>query len=179
MAAPPTLPAWSTLRASGGDGEFFGAVNVLFETAEPLQRALAEARPSIESYEDLIERARRAVAEMSPADRLLVINAHPRIGARPSDAEVSALSRAEQGMDREEASSELEAVYARLGELNAEYERRFGFRFVVFVNGRSKKELIPVLERRLGRARDEELAEGLEAMMLIASDRLKKLRPKL
>ena len=61
---------------------------------------------------------------------------------------------------------------ARLAELNELYERQFGFRFVVFVAGRSKSEIVPVLERRLRRTRDEELATGIEQFLAIALDRL-------
>ena len=39
------------------------------------------------------------------------------------------------------------AVLAGLAELNRAYEERFGFRFVVFVNGRPRREIVPVLER--------------------------------
>ena len=58
-----------------------------------------------------------------------------------------------------------------LAELNDAYERRFGFRFVVFVNGRAKAELLPVLRARLGRTREEELATGISEYMAIARDR--------
>jgi len=70
---------------------------------------------------------------------------------------------------------QLESVYEELAQLNAEYEAKFGFRFVVFVNGRSKAQLIPVLKARLQRTREQELAEGLQAMIDIAYDRLQKL----
>ena len=42
-------------------------------------------------------------------------------------------------------------VLAELARLNDEYERRFGFEFVVFVNGRTRAELLPVLRERLRR----------------------------
>ena len=54
------------------------------------------------------------------------------------------------------------ATLATLERLNAEYERAFGFRFVVFVRGRSRAEIVPVLRARLSRTPDEELASGLE-----------------
>lgn len=51
--------------------------------------------------------------------------------------------------------------------------------FVVFVNGRSKEQIIPVLEQRLQNgSKEDELALGLSEMMAIARDRLKKLRAK-
>jgi 2-oxo-4-hydroxy-4-carboxy--5-ureidoimidazoline (OHCU) decarboxylase len=62
-------------------------------------------------------------------------------------------------------------VLAELAFLNEEYERRFGFPFVVFVDGRSRAELLPVLRARLARTRDEELRAGLRALCRIARAR--------
>ena len=64
------------------------------------------------------------------------------------------------------------ATLATLGQLNDAYERRFGFRFVVFVAGRSRDEIVPVLKARLERSRADELATGLEEFLAIARDRL-------
>ena len=55
--------------------------------------------------------------------------------------------------------------------MNHEYEQRFGFRFVVFVNGRPKSAILEVLRERLRNARDAELQTGLHDMFLIARDR--------
>ena len=58
-----------------------------------------------------------------------------------------------------------------LARLNDEYERRFGFEFVVFVDGRTRAELLPVLRERLENTRSEELETGLRALCAIARDR--------
>ena len=51
------------------------------------------------------------------------------------------------------------------------YEKTFGFRFIVFVNGRSRAELVPVLRERLQRTREEELDTALHELVAIARDR--------
>ena len=56
-------------------------------------------------------------------------------------------------------------VLAELARLNDEYESRFGFEFVVFVAGRTRAELLPVLRERLVRSRDEELETGLRGAL--------------
>ena len=86
-----------------------------------------------------------------------MLDAHPAIGAK----RLSARSAAEQGTDE---APELE-------ELNRAYEERFGFRFVVFVNGRRKRELVPILRERLERTREQELATALDELVSIAEDR--------
>ena len=150
--------------------EFAQALRPLFEAAEPLANALYSARP-FASYEELIDRAEALANAMSPDDHVAVLSAHPRIGASP--AELSAFSYREQGYANQAAADVRELE--RLAALNREYEKRLGFRFVVFVNKRPRAELIPVFEARLHNAREQELRTGLHEMFLIARDRLTNL----
>ena len=63
------------------------------------------------------------------------------------------------------------AVLTELAYLNQVYEEKFGFRFVVFVAGRPKREILAVLGERIGNTRDEELDTGLRELVAIARDR--------
>jgi 2-oxo-4-hydroxy-4-carboxy--5-ureidoimidazoline (OHCU) decarboxylase len=104
-----------------------------------------------------------------------LVDAHPRLGAPP--ASVSAMSFREQGYDREDATLAAEAARERarvageLDRLNREYEARFGFRYCVFVAGRSRAELIPGMAASLGADRDSELHRALDAVVDIAEAR--------
>jgi 2-oxo-4-hydroxy-4-carboxy-5-ureidoimidazoline decarboxylase len=62
-------------------------------------------------------------------------------------------------------------VLAELAELNRAYEEKFGFRFVVFVNRRPRREIVPVLRERLERTREQELETGVGELVKIALDR--------
>ena len=73
---------------------------------------------------------------------------------------------------REQGDPAEPATLRELASLNDEYERRFGFRCVVFVAGRSQAELLPILRERLRRTRGEELATGIDEFLAIARDRL-------
>lgn len=112
----------------------------------------------------IVASARSEIASMSEAERIGVLNAHPRIGADPSS--LSALSRREQGGGADVA------ILKELAAMNDEYERRFGFRFVVFVAGRSRAEIVPVMRERLRHSRQEELAAGIAEFLAITRDRL-------
>src|SRR5881628_3749799 len=114
----------------------------------------------------MLARAREILGELSEAEQIAVINAHPRIGERPE--KVSALSFKEQGYDRDTTPPE---VLLRLATLNEEYEQKFGFRFVIFVNRRSKEAIVPVLEARLRGTRDDERRTALREILAIAEDR--------
>ena len=110
---------------------------------------------------DPLVRARTLVHELSAEDKRAVLDAHPAIGA----AKLSARSAAEQGSDEEPD------VLAELARLNAEYEARHGFRFVVFVDRRPKREILEVLRARIDRTTDEELEAALDELVAIAEDR--------
>jgi 2-oxo-4-hydroxy-4-carboxy--5-ureidoimidazoline (OHCU) decarboxylase len=110
------------------------------------------------ALEDPLGRARDVASRLSEAQQKEVLDAHPPIGGTPT----SARSAAEQGTDDDPA------VLAELAELNSAYEAKFGFRFVVFVNGRARREIVPVLRERLERSRDEELATGVDELVQIA-----------
>ncbi len=50
--------------------------------------------------------------------------------------------------------------------LNEEYEKKFGFRFVVFVAGRPRDAIIPIIKDRMNNSREQELATGLRYFLL-------------
>jgi len=140
----------------------------LFEHAGPLLERLRVEEP-FASGAAMLARAREIIQTLAEAEQIAVINAHPRIGERAD--KVSALSFREQGYDRDTTPPE---VLRRLAVLNEEYEQKFGFRFVVFVNRRSKEAIVPMLEAWLRGSRDEERRTALREILAIAEDRLKR-----
>ncbi len=111
---------------------------------------------------DPLVRARTLVHEVPEDEKREVLDAHPAIGQR---AGLSTRSAAEQGTDAEPE------VLADLARLNAEYEARHGFRFVVFVNGRPQAEILEVLRSRIADPTDAELETALDELVAIAEDR--------
>jgi 2-oxo-4-hydroxy-4-carboxy--5-ureidoimidazoline (OHCU) decarboxylase len=126
----------------------------LFEGRTRLVEKLAER-------DDPLGSARDVIRGLSDEEKLEALNAHPAIGAR----KLSARSAAEQGTDDDPET------LAVLDRLNREYEERFGFRFVVFVNRRPKSAIAPILQERLARSREEELDTALGELVAIARDR--------
>ena len=128
----------------------------LFQARSRFVEALAEV-------EDPLGRAREVLAELPEEQQVEALAHHPRIGER----KLAGRSAAEQG----EPAQEDPEVMAELADLNAAYEERFGFRFVVFVNRRPRAEIVPVLRDRLERTRAEELETGCDELVAIAQDR--------
>ena len=173
-------------------GAFAAAVAPLFEGARLFLGRLAMARP-FGSVEELFARAREIAHAMPLEEKLELIDAHPRLGAPP--AEVSVLSYVEQGYGlagtertaegiageaveataaetaRNEAEAERTRIASELDRLNAAYEARFGFRYCVFVAGRSRAELLPEMTAALEAPREAEITRALDAVIDIARDR--------
>jgi 2-oxo-4-hydroxy-4-carboxy--5-ureidoimidazoline (OHCU) decarboxylase len=126
----------------------------LFEGRTTLVMRLAERESPLDAADEVI-------AGLSEDEKLEALNAHPAIGAR----KLSARSAAEQGTDDDPAT------LAELERLNRDYEQRFGFRFVVFVNRRPKAEIVPILRERLQRTREQELDTAVRELVAIARDR--------
>jgi 2-oxo-4-hydroxy-4-carboxy--5-ureidoimidazoline (OHCU) decarboxylase len=139
-----------------------GRLAAVFERAPGLAAVLRDAGQ--DTPRSIIAKARGALDRMTEAERIAVLSAHPRIGADP--ASLSLHSRSEQG----EATDA--ATLGELAALNEAYERKFGFRFVVFVAGRSMEEIVPVLRARLANPREDELRTGLDEFLAISLDRL-------
>ena len=104
--------------------------------------------------DDPLTRAEAVIRELPFADKLAALETHPRIGERSPE---------QHGEEPE--------VLAELVSLNRAYEEKFGFPFIVFVNGRSRAELLPVLRERLDNTREQELDTALGELVAIARHR--------
>ena len=104
--------------------------------------------------ENPLGRAREVALELTEEEKVEALATHPRIGERSAE---------QHGGDP--------AVLAELAELNRAYEEKFGFRFVVFVNRRPRREIVPVLRERLERTREQELETAVDELVQIAIDR--------
>ena len=142
----------------------------LFEGAPRFLARLTAAGPFGDDA-DLFARARAIAHAMPEAEQIELIDAHPRLGAPPGS--VSAMSYREQGYDRG-AGTPVD-VAAELARLNDAYEARHGFRYCVFVAGRSREALLPGFAAALEADRDAEIHRALDAVVDIAIDRRAKL----
>lgn len=141
---------------------------VLFEGAPRFIDRLMDAAPYAD--DDALLRAAREIAHAMPeAEQIELIDAHPRLGAARTT--MSRLSVREQGTDRDAPGD----LGARLAALNDAYEARFGFRYCVFVAGRTREALLPGLEAALAAERPAELERAIDAVIDIAIDRQSRL----
>jgi 2-oxo-4-hydroxy-4-carboxy--5-ureidoimidazoline (OHCU) decarboxylase len=135
--------------------------NELAELFEGHTRVVAQ----LAELEDPLGQARKVLADAPEDEQIEALGTHPRIGQRVNISEQAAL---EQGSDEDPV------LLAALVKLNKSYEQKYGFRFVVFVDGRPRAEILSVLRQRLQNSREEELAAGLDDLVAIALDRWRK-----
>ena len=126
----------------------------LFEGETRLVERLAE-------LEDPLTRADDVLATLTEEEKIEALDAHPAIGAK----KLSTRSAVEQGTDSDPA------ILSELAYLNQIYLEKFGFRFVVFVDGRPKRVILEVLRDRIGNTREQELDTGCRELAAIARDR--------
>ena len=103
---------------------------------------------------DPLGRAEEVALGLDDYDKVQALAAHPRIG-EPSP----------------EQHGGNPAVLTELAYLNQVYEEKFGFRFVVFVAGRSREAILEVLRDRIANTPEEELDTGMRELVAIAQDR--------
>ena len=146
----------------------------LFEGAPRFLDRLERAGP-FPSDDVLFHLARDIAHAMPEPEQIELIDAHPRLGAPPGT--VSQMSYVEQGYDRgtgTPADPEVD-VAIELERLNDAYEERHGFRYCVFVAGRSREVLLPDMAAAIDADRTSELHRALDAVVDIAIDRHGKL----
>jgi 2-oxo-4-hydroxy-4-carboxy--5-ureidoimidazoline (OHCU) decarboxylase/N-acetylglutamate synthase-like GNAT family acetyltransferase len=165
----PDMPDLDGLPAEAAAAE----LSPLFEGAPRFLARLVAARP-FETDEGFVATAIGAARELPVEDAIQLVDAHPRIGGDP--AAVSAMSHAEQGYDETELEADPPWVAEELAGLNDVYEARFGFRFAVFVAGRPRSAIIPLIETALRNEPAAELRRAVDDCVRIAADRLLTLR---
>ncbi|TDZ36094.1 putative allantoinase 1 [Colletotrichum spinosum] len=170
----PSLPDITTLSGLPGE-EQTKVVDLLFEPSTAIHTLLLPSlsTASFRSYDEFIAHSQKIfealAADPSHKKELhSIIGSHPRLGAKKVE---SAQSAAEQ------AKLQAAGDASELAALNSEYELSFpGLRYVVFVNGRGRPEIMEDMRIRIARGDIalEELA-AVHAMCDIARDRASKL----
>ncbi|KAI1030306.1 hypothetical protein LB505_004287 [Fusarium chuoi] len=156
------LPQPQDLRVAD-EVEQIKTLDLLFEPSPSIHSTLLPIVRDVEytSYPELIEACRTRLASLAssnssanPDETLLsILGSHPRLGAKKVD---SAQSAAEQ--------ANLQGQGEELAKLNKEYEEKFpGLRYVVFVNGRGRPEIMENMKARISRGDfSKEVDEALQ-----------------
>ncbi|MFV2018182.1 2-oxo-4-hydroxy-4-carboxy-5-ureidoimidazoline decarboxylase [Micromonospora sp. LOL_023] len=121
--------------------------------------AVTAGRP-YRDRDTLAAQAREQVTALPWPQVAQAIAAHPRIGQPPAgDSREAGWSRREQSVAADGGGAAVDDLArAELITLNEAYEQRFGYRFLIFANGRGAAELAAAARQRLRHDDDTERA---------------------
>jgi OHCU decarboxylase len=148
---------------------------------------MAAARP-FSNTSQLFSIADNIWWSLEPADWLEAFASHPRIGetkpALATDAEAQSDTTAavragtpERWSAQEQSALQnaSEETVRALADLNREYEKKFGYVYIVCATGRSSDEMLAILQGRLSNDRETELRTAASEQSRITKLRLGKL----
>lgn len=149
---------------------FVQALGGIFEHSPWVAERAFDARPfgSVAVLHHAMLAAMRGAAR---DEQLALLRAHPELAGR-------AMVREELTADstREQAGAGLAQCspdeYARLVELNARYNAKFGFPFILAVRGHDRASVIAAFARRVERDVEDEFAQALDQVARITGFRL-------
>jgi N-carbamoyl-L-amino-acid hydrolase len=166
-----TLQQLNTANA----GDALALLDGLYEHSPWIAQAALAQRPFV-SLAALKYAMARVVAEAPRAQQLALLRAHPELAGKAMvDNSLTAESTHEQNTAGLTRCTPQE--FARIQQLNADYNARFGFPFILAVRGPrgtglGKAEIIATFERRLHNHPEFELQECLRNVHRIAEIRL-------
>ena len=133
--------------------------------------AIRDGRPYA-GWSDLEATAGAAAQHLDDEELEAALAGHPRIGERAAGPQhnAAASAREQAGVDPAD-----DAVARALAEGNAAYEKRFDRVFIIRAAGRSAREILAELDRRLGNEDEAERAETVTQLREIALLRLRQV----
>ena len=127
------------------------------------------------SLEQLIGNANEVWWSLNEADWLEAFRSHPKIGERKAANAVSAQSQQWSAQEQQGVQNAAQEAVEKLAQLNVDYEKKFGFIFIVCATGKSTDEILALLEQRLPNDAAVELPIAAEEQAKITELRLRKL----
>jgi OHCU decarboxylase len=173
-AAHRRLIGMNAVLASWNEAEANAAREAMIHCcgAQRWAEAMVALRP-FGSVAELSLAADEVWSTMEEPDWMQAFACHPRIGGR-SAVHATAKSAAWSSEEQSSAKEAAERVLAELAEGNAEYEKRFGFMYIVCATGKSVEQMLHILNRRLANDSATELREAAEQQRQITQIRLGK-----
>jgi len=149
---------------------FAATLGGIFEHSPWVADEAWAARPFASARE--LHSAMLAVVHAAGGERqLALLRAHPELAGKAAlRGELTADSTREQSGAGISACSPEE--YRRLHDLNARYNAKFGFPFILAVKGHDRASILSEFERRAGHDRETEFAECLAQVAKISGFRL-------
>ncbi len=147
----------------------------IFEKTKWIAEKLYNQKP-FNSFEDLCSKILEIFKTTSKENQLKIIKAHPDLADKTKISLLNIDSRTEQNRAGLNQCSEKE--FREFKNLNNEYKKKFGFPFILAVEGKNKTEILNKFKKRILNSADDEFKEAISQVCKIANLRLNKINIK-
>ena len=147
----------------------------IFEKTKWIAERLYNQKP-FNSFEDLCSKILEIFKTTSKENQLKIIRAHPDLADKTKISLLNIDSRTEQSRAGLNQCSEKE--FREFKNLNNEYKKKFGFPFILAVEGKNKAEILNKFKKRILNSADDEFKEAISQVCKIANLRLNKINIK-
>lgn len=151
------------------EAEFVARFGQVYESSPWVAEAVWPAVRAGEedSLSALAEAMQEAVDHAPREARLALIRAHPELASRARMADASVREQAGAGLDQCTAEE-----FAAFHDLNAAYNARFGFPFIIAVKGLGRGDILAAFRQRLANDPEAEFEAAIAQIHRIAAFRL-------
>ena len=149
--------------------KFISLFGVIFEKSQWIGEKLFDLKP-FKDKDDLISKMIQIYETASKNEILKVLRAHPKLAVEKN---LTDYSNKEQSHANLKNCSQEE--FDEFEKLNNEYEKKFGFPFIIAVKGKDKLEILNNFRQRINNDVEFEFKESKEQVKKIALFRLDEL----
>lgn len=125
------------------------------------------------SVNEILSKAEEIWNSLSSNERLEAFDYHPKIGDMNSLREKYSHSKDLSESEQSGAADATDDILKELAEMNENYEKKFGFIFIVFATGKSAGEMLSILKKRIINDAETEMKNASEEQLKITKLRLK------
>ena len=149
--------------------EFISKFEVIFEKTQWIAEKLFDQKP-FKDKDDLINKMTQIYESSSKNEILKILNAHPKLAVEKNLTEHSSKEQS-----RANLKNCTQKEYDEFKILNNNYEKKFGFPFIIAVKGKDKIEILNNFRQRINNGIELEFIESKKQVKKIALFRLEEL----
>ena len=149
--------------------EFISMFGVVFEKTQWIAEKLFDLKP-FKDKDDLINKMIQIYETSSKNETLKILNAHPKLAI-----EKNLTDHSSKEQSRANLKNCTQEEYDEFKILNNNYEKKFGFPFIIAVKGKDKIEILNNFRQRINNGVELEFKESKKQVKKIALFRLEEL----
>jgi len=150
-------------------GKFISLFGVIFEKTQWIAEKLFDLKP-FDNKEDLINKMIKIYEASSKDEILNILRSHPKLAV-----EKKLTKHSNQEQSRANLKNCTQEEFNEFTKLNSEYEKKFGFPFIMAVKGKDKIDILNNFRQRINNNIEFEFEESKKQVKKIALFRLNEL----